>query len=83
MDSILEIPMQQVVDNIPIDQESKSVLLGKAGRLRPVYQLMLAQESGEWQAVNDLSSQLHLNETDVAQAHWQALQWAREVSGGS
>jgi c-di-GMP-related signal transduction protein len=83
MDSILEIPMQQVVDNIPIDQESKFVLLGKAGRLRPVYQLMLAQESGEWQAVHDLSSQLHLNESDVAQAYWQALQWAREVSGGS
>jgi len=83
MDSILEIPMQQIVDNIPIDQESKTVLLGKASRLRPVYQLMLAQESGEWQAVNDLSRQLCLSDSDVANAHWQALQWAREVSGGS
>ncbi|MFY9740389.1 MAG: HDOD domain-containing protein [Candidatus Sulfotelmatobacter sp.] len=83
MDTILEIPMQQVLDNIPIDQESKTVLLGKAGRLRPFYQLMLAQESGEWQAVSDLSSQLHLVEADVAGAHWQALQWAREVTGGS
>jgi c-di-GMP-related signal transduction protein len=83
MDCILEIPMQQVVDNIPIDQESKSALLGKAGRLRPFYQLMLAQESGEWQAVSDLTSQLHLRESDVATAHWQALQWAREVSGGA
>lgn len=83
MDTILEIPMQQVLDNIPIDQESKTVLLGKAGRLRPFYQLMLAQESGEWQVVSDLSSQLHLPEAAVAEAHWQALQWAREVSGGS
>jgi c-di-GMP-related signal transduction protein len=83
MDTILEIPMQQVLDNIPIDQESKMVLLGKAGRLRPFYQLMLAQESGEWHAVSALSSQLHLPEAAVAEAHWQALQWAREVSGGS
>jgi len=83
MDSILEIPMQQVVDHIPIDQESKTVLLGKASHLRPVYQLMLAQESGEWQAVNDLSRQLNLSDRDVANAHWQALQWAREVSSGS
>lgn len=81
MDCILEMPMQQVLDNIPIDQESKMVLLGKVGRLRPFYQLMLAQESGEWQAVSDLSRQLHLEETDVAQAYWQAMQWAREVSG--
>ena len=83
MDTILDIPMKKVVDDIPIDLESKTVLLGQPGRLRPFYQLMLAQESGEWKAVSDLSSQLHLSETDVADAHWQALQWAREVSGGS
>jgi c-di-GMP-related signal transduction protein len=28
MDNILEIPMSQVLDNVPIDQESKAVLLG-------------------------------------------------------
>ncbi len=83
MDTILEIPMNKVVDDIPIDLESKTVLLGQPGRLRPFYQLMLAQESGEWRAVSDLSSQLHLSEKEVAEAHWQALQWARKVSTGS
>jgi c-di-GMP-related signal transduction protein len=83
MDAILEIPMQQVLDNIPIDQESKTVLLGKPGPLRPVYQLMLAQESGEWQAVSNLSNQLQLQEGDVGAAYWQAMQWAREVSSTS
>lgn len=83
MDTILEIPMKKVVDDIPIDLESKTVLLGQLSPLRPFYQLMLAQESGEWQAVSDLSKQLHLSETDVADAHWRALQWAREVSGES
>jgi len=83
MDTILEIPMKQVLDDIPVDLESKAVLLGQPGRLRPFFQLMLAQESGEWKAVSDLSSQLHLSETDVSEAHWQALQWAREVSSGS
>jgi c-di-GMP-related signal transduction protein len=83
MDTILEIPMKKVVDDIPIDLESKTVLLGQPSRLRPFYQLMLAQESGEWKAVSELSKDLHLSETDVADAHWQALKWAREVSGGS
>jgi c-di-GMP-related signal transduction protein len=45
MDVILEIPMSQVLGNVPLDQESKAVLLGGASRLRPFYQLMLAQES--------------------------------------
>lgn len=83
MDTMLEIPMKKVLDSVPIDLESKAVLLGQPGRLRPFYQLMLAQESGEWKAVNELSRELHLSETDVVEAHWQALQWAREVSSGS
>jgi EAL and modified HD-GYP domain-containing signal transduction protein len=83
MDSILELPMQQVLESIPIDVESKTVLLGGAGRLRPFYQLMLAQESGEWQAVSDLSKQLHLNEPDVSACHWEAMQWARQVTAGT
>ena len=36
MDTILEIPMQQVLDNIPIDQESKTVLLGRGGAFATV-----------------------------------------------
>jgi c-di-GMP-related signal transduction protein len=83
MDTILEIPMRQVLDSIPIDQESKSVLLGVDSRLRPFYQLMLAQESGEWKVVSELASQLQLSEHDVANSYWQAMQWAREVSAGA
>lgn len=83
MDVILEIPMSQVLDNVPIDQETKNLLLGGASRLRPFYQLMLAQESGEWKTASELASQLHLGDSDVAGAYWQAMQWAREVSGGS
>jgi c-di-GMP-related signal transduction protein len=83
MDSILEIPMSQVLDNVPIDQETKSMLIGGASRLRPFYQLMLAHESGEWKSASDLSNHLHLNDTEVADCYWQAMQWAREVSGGS
>jgi EAL and modified HD-GYP domain-containing signal transduction protein len=82
MDAILEIPMPQVLEHIAVDQESKAVLLGGASHLRPFYQLMLAQESGEWQRACELSRQLHLSESEVAQNYWDAVQWARQVSGG-
>jgi len=83
MDTILEIPMVRVLDAIAIDRETKSVLLGGASRLRPFYQLMLAQESGEWAAMNELTTQLHLDESVVADCYWQAMQWARDVSAGT
>ena len=80
MDAILGIPMARVLESVPVDQESKAVLLGGASRLRPLYQLMLAQESGEWQSCSALAQQLHLNESEVSETYWTAVQWARHVS---
>ena len=82
MDTILEIPLHQVLDKVPVDHESKAVLLGGASPLQPFYQLMLAQESGDWQAISALALQLHLSESDVASVYWEAMQWARQVSAG-
>jgi c-di-GMP phosphodiesterase len=83
MDTILEIPLHQVLDNVPIDHECKAVLLGATSRLRPFYQLMLAQESGDWAAVKVLATQLQLGEDEVSASYWQAMQWARQVSSGA
>jgi len=82
MDVILEIPMAQVLDHVAIDMETRSVLLGQASRLQPFYQLILAQESGEWKTVSEKAALLHLNENDVGESYWQALEWARQVSAG-
>jgi EAL and modified HD-GYP domain-containing signal transduction protein len=80
MDTILRIPMRQVLDNVPVDQESKAVLLGEVSRLGSFYQLMLASEAGDWKAVSELSRELHLSEGEVAEGYWQAMQWARQVT---
>jgi c-di-GMP-related signal transduction protein len=80
IDAMLEMPMEEVLERIPLDHATKAVLLGQSSLLRPVYQLMLARESGEWAASAELSRSLHLEVDDVAGFYWQAQQWAREVS---
>jgi hypothetical protein len=45
-----------------------------------VYQLMLAHESGEWEAAAQLSQSLQLDPQGIALYYWQAQKWAREVS---
>ncbi len=82
IDTILEMPMVTVLENISIDQETKSVLLGGGSRLRPLYQLMLAQESGEWEQAAELARQLELKDEEVSDIYWQAVQWSRQVAGG-
>jgi EAL and modified HD-GYP domain-containing signal transduction protein len=79
MDAILEMPMASVLDSLPQNQEIKAVLLGGANRLRPLFQLMVALESGDWHATGALAKQLHLNENEVAQKYLQAMEWARQV----
>jgi c-di-GMP-related signal transduction protein len=82
IDAMLEMPMEDVLERIPLDQATKAVLLGQASMLRPVFQLMLAHESGEWEAAREVGAGLHLNAEEVALLYWQAQQWAREVSTG-
>jgi EAL and modified HD-GYP domain-containing signal transduction protein len=83
LDAMLEMPMAEVLERVPLDLETKAVLLGQASLLRPVYQLMLAHESGEWEAVGQLCQNLKLQSEDVAGLYWQAQQWARDVSSGT
>jgi c-di-GMP-related signal transduction protein len=80
LDAMLEMPMSDVLELVPLDHETKAVLLGKPSALRPIYRLMLAHESGEWEAAAELSAHFQLDSGEVAGYYWHAQQWAREVS---
>ncbi len=83
MDVILEMPMPEILDKIPLDTETKAVLRGEPSLLRPVYQLMLAHESGEWEASRGICDSIPIDSDAVAAFHWQAQQWARDLSSGA
>lgn len=83
LDAMLEIPMVEVLERVPLDRETKAVLLGQPSVLRPMFLLMLAHESGEWSAAGQLSANLKLEPDQVAGLYWQAQQWAREVSAAN
>ena len=82
IDAMMEMPMARVLEKIPLDHATKAALLGQPSVLRPVFQLMLAHESGDWDAAVELSENLHLDSDNVAEMYWQAQHWAREVSSG-
>jgi EAL and modified HD-GYP domain-containing signal transduction protein len=82
MDAILEVSMDVLLEQLPVERETKTTLLGQSSSLRPLYQLMLAQESGEWSQSSALAKQLKLPDEEVASTWWQALQWAQEATTG-
>jgi len=81
MDAILEIDMTTLLERVPVDGDTKAALLGHAGVLRPLYQLMLAQESGEWESASALAKELGLKDDTVGTAWWHAMSWAQGVVG--
>jgi len=80
IDVILDVPMVSVLETIPVDHETKAVLLGGASSLRPLYQLMLARETGDWQNTSAQAEGMGLSESIVANAYWQAMQWVRQLN---
>ena len=83
LEVMLEMPMSEILAKIPVDSETKMVLRGEPSELRPLYQLMLAHESGEWEAARSICDSLHIDADAVAASYWQAQEWAREVSSGA
>jgi EAL and modified HD-GYP domain-containing signal transduction protein len=83
LDVMLETPISEILNKIPLDSATKAVLRGERSLLRPIYQLMLAHESGEWDACHAICDSLHMDPDTVANSYWQAQQWAREVSSGA
>jgi c-di-GMP-related signal transduction protein len=80
MDGVLDVSMAKLLEQLPVEHETKAALLGQPGSLRSLYQLMLAHESGEWLQSSALAKQLQLTDEEVASAWWQALQWAQEAT---
>jgi c-di-GMP-related signal transduction protein len=82
MDAILEISTDVLLEQLPVEREIKTALLGQNSSLRPLYRLMLAQESGEWTESGALAKELNLTDEEVASTWWQAVQWAQEATSG-
>ncbi len=79
MDAILEIPMSEVLEGMPIDEDERIVLLENRGPLSLAYELMLAVEAGAWPRIVALSSRLGIDQDFVAQSQWDAMEWAGSV----
>jgi EAL and modified HD-GYP domain-containing signal transduction protein len=80
MDAILEVKMDALLQELPVDREIKAALLGHKGNLRPMYEMMLAQESGDLAQSNQIARKLGLAEEAVVSAWWQAIQWAQQAT---
>jgi len=83
MDTILEIPVSAVIEGLPLDDEARKLLLEHDGALAPIYELILAMESGKWNQVSDACNAFGIGEGFAAECYAKAMEWAQTLTASA
>ncbi len=80
MDVILNMPMRQVVELLPLHPRIKAALVGERSSLRVAIDLVHAREKGGWIETTSIQESIGLAGVVAARLHAEAIQWADKVS---
>jgi c-di-GMP-related signal transduction protein len=78
--ALLEIPMEALLEHLPVSRELKGGLQGEQGRADTVLKLMLAYEKGNWSECGERAAAIGIGEERLARQYLRAVQWANEVA---
>lgn len=81
LDALLDMPMAEVLDSVPLDAEIKSALCGEDSRLAPWLDLARCFENGNWEKLDADMQKLRLDPLVVARCYYDSLLWANSFFG--
>jgi EAL and modified HD-GYP domain-containing signal transduction protein len=81
LDAILDQPMEVVLAGITLQQTILDALIHEQGSLRPIYELMLAYEKGDWARVETAAEVLKIEDYCIYHDYREAIKWAKNVIG--
>lgn len=76
LDVIVGRPIAEVVAELPIADDVKAALAGEANALRPILELVIAYERGDWAMLARRAADLELPEADLPNLYREAVRWA-------
>jgi EAL and modified HD-GYP domain-containing signal transduction protein len=79
LDSLLDRPIEQIVDEIPVDESIKLALIKGQGILGSLLALVIAYEQAEWEKVQQLCARLKLDRAAMSECYDQSVQWTAEL----
>ena len=80
IDALLDRPLTEAVNTLPVADDVKATLLGEVTTLRPVYGLALAYERGQWARVSEMSAALSLDERAIQELYLDAVAWGNSTA---
>ncbi|CAH0539416.1 Cyclic di-GMP phosphodiesterase CdgJ [Vibrio marisflavi CECT 7928] len=79
LDSLLDQPLEVLVDEMPIEESVKDALVNGEGFLGSILTLSIAYEKAEWNKINEIASSINLSEADLTESYQEALVWTTEL----
>jgi EAL and modified HD-GYP domain-containing signal transduction protein len=76
IDAILDSPMEQVLDKLPLDREIKAALLNRDSLMGTYLRLAESYERGDWNGVAGLGTSLGIETGELPVIYFDALGWA-------
>lgn len=77
--SLLDQPLSDVIEDIPVDEDIKLALTSRKGVLGYLLSMCIAYEQADWELAERYCSVLKLTETQLADAFNASTEWAQEL----
>lgn len=78
LDAILDRPLKDILDELPLSETVKGALLGESNPYRSVYECMLAYERGLWNEVTDQAMTLSIDESKLPELYVSTISWVNQ-----
>ena len=80
LDAILERPLAEILEGLPVVPDVRAALLGTDNTLRRLLDCAVAYERGQWQQAVDLATTIRLDPARLPVAYQDALRWSRDLN---
>ncbi len=79
LDSLLDRPIEQIINEVPVDDMIKSALIKGQGELGALLALVRAYEKAEWDQVSEHCKTLELPQPALSECYDKSVKWTAEL----
>ena len=79
IEALMDVPMSQVLDSLPLNGDIKLALLARAGDYGLPCEIVAAYESGQWDALSEAAEAIDLDESVLPELFGAAQHWADQA----
>lgn len=79
MDSLIGVPMDEIVKNLPLQDDITGALKGESNPLKEVLDLVVAVEKAQWSVISEKCQSLHVPEKELFRIYAESLNWSNSL----